>query len=109
MPIRLPPITDHASHILLEGLVDYAGLYPPAALAMSSAVRQYAQYRAAGSGWMLGRFVCRSRVAPLSPVISLKSLRLANAIASVLRSVAPWWTRTSAKCSPFTMWSTRRP
>lgn len=58
MPIRLPPITDHASHILLEGLVDYAGLYPPAALAMSSAVRQYAQYRAAGSGWILGRFIC---------------------------------------------------
>lgn len=58
MPVRLPPITEHASRILLEGLVDYAGLFAPAALAMPNAVRNYAHYRAAGSGWMLGRFIC---------------------------------------------------
>lgn len=58
MPVRLPPLTDRASRILLEGLVDYAGLFPPAALAMPNAVRNYAHYRAAGSGWILGRFIC---------------------------------------------------
>jgi hypothetical protein len=58
MPVRLPPVTEHASRVLLEGLVDYAGLFPPAALAMPSAVRNYAHYRAAGTGWMLGRFIC---------------------------------------------------
>ena len=58
MPVRLPPLTERAPRILLEGLVDYAGLFPPAALAMSSAVRNYAHYRAAGSGWILGRFIC---------------------------------------------------
>ncbi|MBL0169472.1 MAG: hypothetical protein IPP90_01925 [Gemmatimonadaceae bacterium] len=58
MPVRLPPVTENASRLLLEGLVDYAGLFPPATLAMPAAVRNYAHYRAAGAGWMLGRFVC---------------------------------------------------
>lgn len=58
MPVRNPPLTERPSRILLEGLVDYAGLFPPAALPMLKAVRNYAHYRAAGTGWMLGRFVC---------------------------------------------------
>ncbi|BAH37479.1 MAG TPA: hypothetical protein DGD08_01635 [Gemmatimonas aurantiaca] len=58
MPVRLPPLTERPARILLEGLVDYAGLYPPAALTMPAAVRNYAHYRAGGSGWVLGRFVC---------------------------------------------------
>ncbi|HEY0931019.1 MAG TPA: hypothetical protein VGE27_13935 [Gemmatimonas sp.] len=58
MPVRLPPLTERPTRILLEGLVDYAGLYPPAALTMPAAVRNYAHYRAGGSGWVLGRFVC---------------------------------------------------
>lgn len=58
MPVRQPPLTASASRILLEGIVDFAGLFPPAALAMPGAVRNYAHYRAGGTGWMLGRFVC---------------------------------------------------
>jgi hypothetical protein len=58
MPVKLPPLTETASRILLDGIVDYAGLFPPAALSMSQAVRNYAHYRASGAGWMLGRFVC---------------------------------------------------
>jgi hypothetical protein len=58
MPVRLPPVTDPAPRILLEGLVDYAGLFPPAALSMAEAVRRFAHYRAGGQGWMLGRFIC---------------------------------------------------
>ena len=54
MPVRLPPLTDPAPVVLLEGMVDYAGLYPPAALDMRPAVRNFAHYRASGSGWMLG-------------------------------------------------------
>ncbi|HEY4131305.1 MAG TPA: hypothetical protein VGM50_11850 [Gemmatimonadaceae bacterium] len=46
-----------ALRALLAGIVDYAGLFPPAALDMSSAVRNYAQYRSESEAWMLGRFV----------------------------------------------------
>ena len=47
----------HSLHALLEGLVDYAGLFPPAALSMEQAVRNYARYRESEHAWMLGRFV----------------------------------------------------
>jgi hypothetical protein len=43
---------------LLAGLVDYAGLFPPAALPMADAVAQYAAESVARDAWMLGRFVC---------------------------------------------------
>lgn len=42
---------------LLEGLIDYAGLFPPAALGMEDAVANYATYRRGPFGWMLGRFI----------------------------------------------------
>jgi len=42
---------------LLEGLVDYAGLFPPAALSMREAVEKYASYHDGPRGTMLGRFV----------------------------------------------------
>ncbi len=58
MPVRALPLTDDASRILLEGIVDYAGLFPPASVSMTLAARNYAHYRAGGTGWMLGRFIC---------------------------------------------------
>ena len=42
---------------LLAGVVDYAGLFPPAGLAMGPAVRRYAADRRGTARWMLGRFV----------------------------------------------------
>jgi hypothetical protein len=42
---------------LVTGLVDYAGLFPPAALPMAEAVAAYAGYLEAPESWMLGRFV----------------------------------------------------
>jgi hypothetical protein len=42
---------------LVEGLVDYAGLFPPASLAMDDAVARYAADRAGPHRAMLGRFV----------------------------------------------------
>jgi hypothetical protein len=43
--------------LLCDGLVDYAGLFPPAQLSMEEAVRNYASYRSSPDAWMLGRFV----------------------------------------------------
>ncbi|MGI8494056.1 MAG: hypothetical protein ACR2L1_01925 [Pyrinomonadaceae bacterium] len=49
-------ITESA-RVLLTGLIDYAGLFPPAALLMPEAVINYATYRNSNYNWMLGRFV----------------------------------------------------
>lgn len=43
--------------ILLEGAIDYAGLFPPAQLEMGSAVTRFAEHRAGDDCWMLGRFI----------------------------------------------------
>ncbi len=42
---------------LATGLVDYAGLFPPAQLGMSDAMRNYAEYLRGPHSWILGRFV----------------------------------------------------
>jgi hypothetical protein len=42
---------------LFTGLIDYAGLFPPAALSMADAVRNYDAYRQGEHAWMLGRFI----------------------------------------------------
>jgi hypothetical protein len=46
-----------AAHALLDGLIDYAGLFPPASLDMPSAVRAYAEYREGDDSELLGRFI----------------------------------------------------
>jgi hypothetical protein len=47
-------------HALLNGVIDYAGLFPPAGLDMTAAVRNYASYLAGEYSWMLGRFIVES-------------------------------------------------
>jgi len=42
---------------LLTGLIDYAGLYPPAALDMRTAVRNYLDYRSGSKAFALGRLI----------------------------------------------------
>lgn len=41
----------------LAGLVDYAGLFPPAALELSSVVRRFGDYTRGRERWMLGRLI----------------------------------------------------
>lgn len=53
-----------ALEVLLAGVVDYAGLFPPAALDMSAATQAYAQYLGDPARNMLGRF--------LVPVVRLR-------------------------------------
>jgi len=48
---------NHSLRDLLSGLIDYAGLFPPAALDMRTATRRYAEYRDGEYRWALGRFV----------------------------------------------------
>jgi hypothetical protein len=58
-----------AIHALMSGLIDYAGLFPPAKLAMSVAVANYAKYLGSPESWMLGRFIL--------PVSKLEEFRAA--------------------------------
>ena len=44
-------------HALLNGLIDYAGLFPPAALTMDPTVRNYNAYRHGEQAWFLARLV----------------------------------------------------
>lgn len=46
-----------AADVLMEGLVDYAGLFPPASQDMRAAVESYAAYRAGPDQLALGRFI----------------------------------------------------
>lgn len=46
-----------AARTLMSGLVDYAGLFPPAKLDMRKTVENYALYAKSDSAWMLGRLI----------------------------------------------------
>lgn len=46
-----------ALNVLLKGVVDYAGLFPPAGVSMDAAVANYAAYLSGADRWMLGRFI----------------------------------------------------
>lgn len=57
---REPPKVSQATtaiESLLAGLIDYAGLYPPASLDMCSAVENYLAYRSGKYAHALGRFI----------------------------------------------------
>jgi hypothetical protein len=50
-------VTTAALRVLLSGLIDYAGLFPPAALSLAEVASNYGEYRRSGNAWMLGRLV----------------------------------------------------
>ena len=66
--------------VLLERLVDYAGLFPPAELAMPAAVAAFAGYRDSPDAWALGRFIV--------PIARLDEMMAA--IEATDRAGAPW-------------------
>lgn len=77
--------------VLLSGAVDYAGLFPPAALDMGTAVSAYADYLRDPVRFVLGRFIV--------PVARLREFD--DAAAAVLprgETAAPW--RLSALTGP---------
>jgi len=53
---------------LLTGLIDYAGLYPPAGLPLQQVLENYNRYLASPNGWILNRLVL--------PAAKLQELRL---------------------------------
>ena len=45
---------------MLEGVIDYAGLYPPARLPMEDAVKEFLELLNGPESWLVNRFVCPS-------------------------------------------------
>lgn len=41
----------------MDGLIDYAGLFPPAELSLPDAIDNYCRYRGEADAWMLARFI----------------------------------------------------
>ena len=74
-------MTPDSLRILLAGLVDYAGLFPPAQLSMAEVAANYAAYRQSADAWALGRLIV--------PVSRLDELSAAMT-ALQLGEGAPW-------------------
>lgn len=72
-----------ALHALLERLIDYAGLFPPAALTLDRALSRYLEHRVDAESWMLGRFIC-----PIARLAELRDL-LPDGAAPLRLSVLP--------------------
>ena len=67
-------MTTKSLRVLLEHLIDYAGLFPPAALTMQDAVRNYARYRDGKYAWALGKFIvpqARAKEVPAEIPVSI--------------------------------------
>ena len=75
------PVPSPSLRALVAGLVDYAGLFPPAMLSMTEAVARYASYRDSGDAWMLARFIV--------PVVRLDELA-AGAAPYLASTGSPW-------------------
>jgi hypothetical protein len=54
------PVIPGSLQALLSNLIDYAGLYPPAALPLHDVAEKYESYRASPHCWMLNRVVLPS-------------------------------------------------
>jgi len=60
--------------VLLSHAIDYAGLFPPAALPLPEAVANHAAYRSSPDAWALGRFIVPvSRLAELERALPPQS------------------------------------
>ena len=58
------------SHALFAEIIDYAGIFPPAALPLEEAFKRFVTHRRSDSGWLLSRFVCpASRLAELADLM----------------------------------------
>lgn len=55
----------------LSGLIDYAGLFPPASLSMEEAVAEYRAARTGPHAWLVERFICPAgRLLELAGILS---------------------------------------
>lgn len=52
----------------MEGIIDYAGLFPPADLSLDTSIQKFSKYRKSEDAWMLSRYIIpASRLSELEP------------------------------------------
>lgn len=74
---------------LLDGVIDYAGLFPPASLDLDTSIRNFVSYLGDDDSWMLRSFVCpASRLGNLATYVDLLATRRDVAV-TVLAPAAP--------------------
>ncbi len=67
-----PATASAGARAFLAGLIDYAGLFPPARLPLEEALPNFAAYRRSGDAWMLARFIApASRLPDVRPFSDL--------------------------------------
>jgi hypothetical protein len=82
-------MTTSAIRALMTALVDYAGLFPPASLALEPALHNYAAYLKSDDAWMLARFVCpAAELKETAPHVDLFSDNYPLAISALGRKSA---------------------
>lgn len=90
---------------LLAGLIDYAGLFPPASLDMPEVADRYADYTASDDAWMLGRLVVPvARLDELSEAVGSRedvawriSALIGDDVDADARTIARWNERWSSR------------
>ena len=108
---------ERSTRTLLENLVDYAGLFPPASLAMKDAAHSFAEHRRCEQSWMLARFICpASRLSELGEHIDVLAAASALVDSAVSKTCnvdgsMPWddfknlyvqaWERDCKGCTTF--------
>ena len=77
------------------GLIDYAGLFPPAALSMEEALVEYARALASPNVWMLDRFIVpASRMAELSEAYTGEAPLAVSVILDAPNDALGWFEAT---------------
>src|ERR671922_1208431 len=88
----MPPRTKSLDgrHAFLEGLIDDAGLFPPASLPMADAAREHEAASRGPNRWMLNRFICpASRLSDLAGVLPTLDIGRPWDLSVILDGVTP--------------------
>ena len=59
---KVPTAVTTKDEIMLEGIIDYAGLYPPASLDLQSVVHNWSEFLQSDDNWMLARLIIPSNL-----------------------------------------------
>jgi len=93
-----------AVEAMLRGIVDYAGMYPPAGLELKDATADYAQHRDSADAWIVGAFVMAAErlkeLDPPTPPLSVVVAATSPASLEPVLRTAPGITVTALEFRP---------